>query len=256
MPTAAEEILAKAPMPTALSSREIRETIGAGVVRRSLFSARTTEQDYLERLQELLAAFARGESNKADFTKAAQDALAAMGYDPENEDAPLNSMRDRGSEARLALILKTQVGQARSVARKAASAASPDFEFDFPGWELRRAGDRRAPRDWAARWQAAGEAVGWEGAARGALVALKGSPIWAAIGRGDGGYSDTLGNPYPPFAFNSAMDWFDADRAACARLGLVDGDASPPSDDELGKDLPDDERAALLAWAEAEDLSE
>ena len=255
MPTAAEEILAKAPMPTALSSREIRATIGAGVLRRSLFSARTTERDYLDRLQELLTAFARGESNKADFTKAAQDALGAMGYDPEGEGADWNSMRDRGSEARLALILKTQVGQARSVARKAASAVSPDFEFDFPGWELRRGGDRRAPRDWAQRWHAAGEAVGWEGAAKGALVALKGSPIWDALGRGEGGYGDTLGNPYPPFVFNSGMDWFDADRATCARLGLVDEKEPPPSDDEFGKELPDEERAALLAWAEAEDLS-
>lgn len=255
MPTAAEEILAKAPMPTALSSREIRATIGAGVLRRSLFSARTTEQDYLDRLQELLEAFARGELNKADFTKAAQDALGAMGYDPEGEGADWNSMRDRGSEARLSLILKTQVGQARSIARKSASAASPDFEFDFPGWELRRGGDRRAPRDWAARWRAAGAAVGWVGAAKGALVALKGSPIWDALGRGEGGYGDTLGNPYPPFAFNSGMDWFDADRATCARLGLVDENEPPPSDDEFAKELPDEERAALLAWANAEDLS-
>lgn len=255
MPTAAEEILRKAILPTALSSREMRETIGAGVLRRSIASARTAEAPYLARLQELLAEFAEGRSNKADFVKAAQDALAAMGYDPEAEGAPLNSMRDRGSEARLALILKTQVGQARSVARKAASAASPDFEFDFPGWELRRAGGRRAPRDWAARWRAAGEAVGWEGAARGALVALKGSPIWAALGRGEGGYADTLGNPYPPFAFNSGMEWFDADRATCARLGLVDGDEPPPSDDEFAQDLPAEERQELLAWAEAEDLS-
>ena len=255
MPTAAEEILRKAIMPTALSSREIRETIGAGALRRSLFSARTTETDYLERLRALLAGFAEGRSNRADFIKAAQDALGAMGYDPEGEGADLNSMRDRGSEARLGLILRTQVGQARSVARRAASAASPDFEFDFPGWELRRAGDRRAPRDWAARWHAAGEAVGWDGAAKGALVALKGSPIWDALGRGEGGYADALGNPYPPFAFNSAMEWFDADRATCARLGLVDADAPPPSDDGFAKDLPDDERAALLAWANAEDMT-
>lgn len=254
MPTAAEEILRKAPMPTALSSREIRETIAAGTLRRSLFSARTTETDYLERLQKLLAEFAEGKSNAADFTKAAQDALAAMGYDPEDEEAPWNSMRDRGSEARLRLILKTQVGQARSVARKAAATASPDALYDFPGWELRRAGDRRAPRDWAQRWRDAGEAVGWQGASQRALVALKDSPIWDALGRGEGGYADTLGNPYPPFAFNSAMDWFDADRAACARLGLVDENEPPPSDDTFATDLPDADRQALLAWASGEDL--
>lgn len=225
MPTAAEEILSKAILPTALSSREMRKTIGAGVLRRSLVSARTAEAPYLARLQELLAEFAEGRSNRADFVKAAQDALAAMGYDPAAEGAPLNSMRDRGSAARLSLILRTQVGQARSVARMAAS------------------------------WKAAGEATGWVGAARGALVALKGSPIWAALGRGEGGWGDTLGNPFPPFAFNSGMEWFDAPRATCARLGLVDGDAPPPSDDTFATDLPEEDRQALLDWASAEDMT-
>ncbi|MBR1609841.1 MAG: hypothetical protein IJ678_09535 [Kiritimatiellae bacterium] len=73
MPTAAEEILRKAILPTALSSREMRETIGAGVLRRSIASARTAEAPYLARLQELLAEFAEGRSNRADFVKAAQD---------------------------------------------------------------------------------------------------------------------------------------------------------------------------------------
>ena len=64
MPTAAEEILRKAILPTALSSREMRETIGAGVLRRSIASARTTETDYLERLRALLAEFAEGRHHR------------------------------------------------------------------------------------------------------------------------------------------------------------------------------------------------
>lgn len=249
MPAAYEEILQKAILPTALSSREIREAVAAGVRRRSLFSARTEERAHLERLRELLSAYAEGRINAADFVKAAQDSLEELGYDPEAEGADRNSLRDRASEARLRLILRTNVGQARSAARMAAAAADPDGGYFFPGWVLRRNGSRRAPRDWPARWKAAGEAVAWEGASRTALVALKGSPIWAALGDGAGGFGDTLGNPFPPFAFNSGMDWFEADRATCARLGLVDADAPPPQDDDFGKELPEEDRQALLDWA-------
>ena len=53
------------------------------------------------------------------------------------------------------------------------------------------------------------------------LVALKNSPIWQALGDGVGGYNDTLGNPYPPFAFDSGMAWVGVDRSECIKLGLV-----------------------------------
>ncbi|MBQ6339180.1 MAG: hypothetical protein IJI36_08555 [Kiritimatiellae bacterium] len=95
--------------------------------------------------------------------------------------------------------------------------------YTVPAWELMRFGQRRVPRDWAARWKAAGDAVGWVGASRdfGTLIALKDSPIWAALGNGAGGYKDTLGNPYPPFAFSSGMAWAGVDRRECIRLGLI-----------------------------------
>ena len=75
MPTAAEQILAKAPMPTPLSSAEIRAEVAEDVRARSLFSACTTEAGYLARLQELLAQAAAGEIDKATFVKRAQDHL-------------------------------------------------------------------------------------------------------------------------------------------------------------------------------------
>ena len=73
------------------------------------------------------------------------------------------------------------------------------------------------------------------------MVALKSSPIWQALGDGVGGFKDTLGNPYPPFAYSSGMGWTDISRRECAELGLdVDGAASPagaaslaPSEDEI-----------------------
>lgn len=59
------------------------------------------------------------------------------------------------------------------------------------------------------------------------MIALKDSPIWAALGDGAGDYTDTLDNPFPPFAFNSGMDWRDVPRAECEELGLIAGDETP-----------------------------
>ena len=53
------------------------------------------------------------------------------------------------------------------------------------------------------------------------MIALKSSPIWAALGAGAGGFRDTLGNPYPPFAYGSGLDWDDVERERCEELGLI-----------------------------------
>ena len=110
----------------------------------------------------------------------------------------------------------------------AASAADVNAQneatvYTVPAWELKRFGQRRVPRDWQQRWKAAGDATGWVGAIRDSdvMVALKNSPIWQALGDGVGGYNDTLGNPYPPFAFDSGMAWVGVDRSECIKLGLV-----------------------------------
>ena len=54
------------------------------------------------------------------------------------------------------------------------------------------------------------------------MVALKTSPIWQALGDGAGGYRDTLGNPYPPFAYGSGLAWADVSRDEAIELGLID----------------------------------
>ena len=76
--------------------------------------------------------------------------------------------------------------------------------------------------DWPQRWKAAGERVAWRGAHRTKMVALKSSPIWQALGDGAGGFRDTLGNPYPPFAFGSSYEWVPVDRLEARELGLLD----------------------------------
>ena len=58
------------------------------------------------------------------------------------------------------------------------------------------------------------------------MVALKSSPIWQALGDGAGGFRDTLGNPYPPFAFGSSYAWVHVDRLEARELGLLDDTAN------------------------------
>jgi len=125
---------------------------------------------------------------------------------------------------------------------------SPEALDEYPALEFTRLFDRDLPRGekrgpkgtivedpddaWPARWAAAGEAIEdaddwlpWEGDAQtGRGVALKSSRIWQALGDGEGGYTDTLGNPFPPFAFNSGFRTFDVNRAEAEELGLLDKD--------------------------------
>ena len=101
-------------------------------------------------------------------------------------------------------------------------------------------GEKRGPKgtiiavpdeDWPTRWAAAGAECGdqewapWDGDAQdGRGVALKSSGIWQALGDGAGGYTDTLGNAFPPFAFNSGFRTSDVDRTEAEELGLIEPD--------------------------------
>lgn len=221
MPTPAEIILSKVPLPTHLDSAEIRSRVAREIRERALFSARMASMQYLKSLQRVLAAYADGQLNAADARLRLMGVLDSLGLSEGS-----NALTDPGSARRLNLILQTQKQMAAAVAR--IDSQSPAILEQWPAWRLTRFGSRREPRtDWLRRWQAAGEAVGWKGAHRRLLVALKSSPIWEALGRGAGGFRDTLGNPYPPFAYGSGMDWEDVSAEETERLGLDPTSAHP-----------------------------
>lgn len=127
---------------------------------------------------------------------------------------------------------------------------SPQQVALYPGWAFSRFAERDTPRgfrrgkndalvpvpddDWPSRWQEAGEVAGdddwlpWDGDSQtGRGVALKSSGIWQALGDLR---DDSLGNPYPPFAFNSGFKCGPVSRAECIRLGLIDpkDEVNPP----------------------------
>ena len=203
-------------LPTGLGSDEIRGKIAADILRRSVFSARMASASYLAKIRDVTTAMAAGRINAADARAQLLAVLEQMGHSPLDD----GGLRNPASIRRLNLILETQTAMASSVAR--ISGQTESTLNQFPAWELTRLETRAVPReDWPGRWRAAGDSVGWEGALQGRFIALKNSPIWQALGDGAGGFTDTLGNPYPPFAYSSGMDWMDVDRETCERLGLI-----------------------------------
>lgn len=224
-------------LPTSLGSAEIRDQIATEILQRSVFSARMADAHYLKRLRDVCVQLLAGEINQATARADLGSLLEQMGFSPLTQDATGatvidGSLSNPASERRLQLILDTQTQMAASVALLNNQGA--DQIYFRPAWELVRYEPRRVKRpDWRDRWNAAGESVGWEGAltARSVtgdrMIALKTSPIWQALGNGEGGYTDTLGNPYPPFAYSSGMNWMDVDRDECISLGLIAPDYDP-----------------------------
>ena len=202
-------------LPTTLGSEEIREQIAADIRRRSVFSARMASATYLAKVREVCAQVSEGSINQATARAQLLVVLGEMVHSPLDGGGLANP----ASLRRLNRIVDTQCQMAASVAR--IHAQTPGTLAAWPAWELTRLVGKRAPReDWPARWRNAGESVGWEGALKDRFIALKTSPIWQALGDGAGGFRDTLGNPFPPFAFSSGMAWVAVDRETCESLGL------------------------------------
>ena len=202
-------------LPTSLGSDELRSSIASDILRRSVFSARMESARYLAKVREVCAQVSEGSINQATARARLLETLAQMGHSPLDGGGLTNPASIR----RLNLIVDTQRQMAASVSR--IQTQTPAVLERWPAWELTRLVGKAVPReDWPARWRNAGESIGWEGALKDRFIALKTSPIWQALGDGAGGFRDTLGNPYPPFAYSSGMAWVAVDRETCERLGL------------------------------------
>ena len=255
---AADIIRIKELLPTAMGSDELREQVAADILRRSVFSARMESARYLARVRDVCAQFADGAINSGDARLALMDELARMGHSPTDGGGITNP----ASVSRINLVVKTQRRMAASVARL--NAQTETSVGLFPAWELTRFSGRRAPReDWDRRWTAAGNAVGWNGALRRAgdwpdwkMVALKSSPIWEALGNGAGGFRDTLGNPYPPFAYGSGLSWLDVSRADCEKYGLIGSDEKVDAPEPASLSPADREIAEAARLTGFDDLLE
>jgi hypothetical protein len=229
---AISNLLMREIMPTTMSSEELR-TLDAAVRRHSFFSARTVMDEYLQTAQKTIESLlhptqdARGVTvgfNPATAREALRNELRRLDYRPrEGEEG---TIKDLSSDARINLVVRTNTDMAAGAGRFIQQNNARIVNL-FPALELFRAAQVNDPRDWEERWfNAAADAKdyrAWDAlAVHGKMAALKSSGIWQAIGDGAGGYDDTLGNPFPPFAFNSAMRTVDLGRDEAAALGLIE----------------------------------
>lgn len=210
---------AKGLLPTTLPSWRLRE-LRAQLKRRAVFSARLTILSALQAISDNVALIVGGVKDEHDRYRSIPEAkaqllesLKASGYEPEPGEE--GTIKDHLSDERLQLIVETSVLDTLGAGKHEAGMSEVALDVN-PAWELVRMIQSRVPRDWRARWVAAGGRI-----YGGRMIALKTSLVWQALGDGVGGYDDTLGNAWPPFAFRSGMNRVSVSRKECERLGLL-----------------------------------
>lgn len=241
------------PLPTALSSRELRKKLTDDLRRSAQFSAKVEDARALQVITDTVGEIVRGatpESQQArDAGKAPvvlsvpeakrrlEETFRALGVGPERPQ-DIGTIADPTSDKRLQLIVTTQESIAHGFGRYTATQDADVMDM-WPAWELVRVspvfiprGFRRTvkgqivPKDgdsWPERWKRAGGTL-----VNGRMVALKNAEIWSRLGDPKL-FPDGLGNPYPPFAFNSGMDVRDVSRSDAEALGVIERGAPAPT---------------------------
>ena len=204
--TDAELILKKALVASNLDSSQWNQ-IQAGFRNRAFFSSRVASANILQALRDKAAEYAKGETDLSKIRMMMREDLRRLHYEPKEDDK--NTIRDLFSQARLDVIVKTNVAQARGYIQHA-EGMSPGAFAAFPAQEFTRIRHSRRPRqDWPERWRkAGGKTYG------GRMIALKDDPVWTRL--------SVFGNPFPPFDWGSGMGVLDVSRREALELGLVD----------------------------------
>jgi hypothetical protein len=223
-------MIVTAPMPfqKALDAAEVRspllttgrtadlQQLESAIKRRALWSATVTSGSHLQRIEDGVNGILTGQMDQASARLAIKQFLAEMGYQPDPEKA--GGLQDLSSDVRIDLQLETNVDTARGYGWYS-EGQQADVLDEWPAWELidtAPGGDPRRRRDWAARWERCGGQF-----YDGRMIALVNDLIWQQLGD-PAIFPDGLGNPYAPFAFNSAWRLRDIGRDEAVALGLID----------------------------------
>ena len=222
-------VAAKGVLPLDLSTEQW-QGIAQDVKERAIFSAHIQDARFLQAAKDTVGRLvspeigAGNELNKpgeyinpATARATLRDAMRGIGYEPTEAGVP--AAVDL-ADSRLDLIIKTNRDLAWGFA-EATAGNTPEQLDAFPCWELVRMGMVAVPRDWIDRWAAAGGEF-----YQGRMIARKDDDVWQALGDGAGLDAhegrDAIGNPYPPFAFNSEMWVEDVSRDEAEELGVID----------------------------------
>jgi DNA-directed RNA polymerase subunit RPC12/RpoP len=187
-------------------------------------------------LRENVQMIVEGRNNSGETRLAIQKVLRETGYQPE-PDAEASEEDFRQIE-RQNLVIETNVSTVRGY-RQAVQQNDSDILDFYPALELVQGGYREHHRGdpcyppgsvgsigWEKRWQEAAEKSGDEDALKafkktGRMVALKSSGLWKQLGTL---WGDSIGNPYPPFAWDSSFDTDDVPREDAEEFGLISPD--------------------------------
>ena len=213
-PAAAEAFAVKRVIPTTLDTEEL----GKEIHRIGFTSARVKQGGLLDMLKQAIQDQLDGRGNEGETRVAMNRYLAETGYRP--EPGTEGTIQDLGSLQRQNLIIRTNLATSRGYGQLV-EQNDPVTLDGWPAKELTRFGQRMFPRGdphykagtdgaigWDERWIAAAEDSGDDDAAAafeatGRMVALKASPIWDSLGNL---WDDSLGNNFPPFAWDSGMN--------------------------------------------------
>lgn len=210
----------RALLPSELSSAEFR-AIDQQLLRYATLSARTSNAKHLQRISDFVDSILNPQTvdregrpvtegmNVAAARTRLKAGLQEDGYLPTPGEA--GTIKDLSSDQRLNLVIKTNVEMAQGFGHWQQSQ-DEDVLDGWPAQELFRAEARKEERDWLTIWRGAGGSL-----FDGRMIALKNDPIWNELGNAD----DGLGNPWPPYRFNSGMWVRDVSRVDAERFGLL-----------------------------------
>lgn len=216
MPTPSEIILRKNLVTHPDLTSDDWASISTGIKDRAFFSSRVESVRFLDVCRTRIAELLDGARNQDDaITSRAQVVSDIMRAARESGIATgTGKLTDPGSVSRANVIIDTNAGMAAGYTA-AIQSNTLGARLAFPAQELIRIEERQVPRNWSARWIAAGGQL-----YQGRMIALKEDPVWTKISR--------FGTPYPPFDFNSGMGVEDVSYEEAVELGVIQDDYKPP----------------------------
>ena len=271
IPAVVEKIAARTPVTSGMNTRNWSD-VPLGLRERALFSAKVESARLLSEMKAKLHGAVDGGfvdqpdgqggtvrvlMDKDRFISDMRKTALELGLGPTGP----RRVEDITTDTRLGLIYDQNVKAAYGYADRKVGL-DPDLIDEFPAQRLVRIESRGIERGmklrrgvlvpdpengWPARWARAGEAVGWKGALQDQAIALKTSPIWAAL--------SAFSTPWPPFDFGSGMGVEDVDRAEAERLGLGDKGQSLEGDARKAEDGFNAHLEASVKSLGAEDLA-